>query len=166
MENGAVKVEYVNPFIESVYELFSTMLGSKATRGTAMLFKEGDGLTELTAFIGWSGPAKGTIAIAMPDETALAIAGAILSTGMTQVDETVMDAISEVINIIAGGAKAKFSRANELGTIVLSLPTVVYGPAYNVEHPSTALRIEVPFDSGLGPFALRVTFLHVAEGKE
>lgn len=165
MSGEAAKVEYVNPFIESIHDLFGTMLGAKAKRGAALLFEEGDGLTELTAFIGWSGPARGTIAIAMPDQTALAVAGRILSMEMTEVDETVMDAISEIVNIVAGGAKAKFSTTNKLGTIDLSLPTVVYGPAYNVEHPSSALRIEVPFDSDLGPFALRVTFEHVSTGK-
>jgi chemotaxis protein CheX len=165
MSGEAAKVEYVNPFIESIHDLFGTMLGAKAKRCPAQLYEEGDGVTELTAFIGWSGPARGTIALAMPDETALVIAGRILSMEIAEVDETVMDAISEVVNIVAGGAKAKFSTANKLGTIDLSLPTVVYGPAYNVDHPSSALRIEVPFESDLGPFALRVTFEHVAKGK-
>ena len=32
-ETRTMKVEYINPFIESVFELSSTMLNSKARRG-------------------------------------------------------------------------------------------------------------------------------------
>jgi len=152
-----MKVEYVNPFIESVYELFTTMLSAKATRRKAALSEGAGGGSEVTALIGWSGPARGTIALALPEETALSLAARLLSTEMKEVDETVMDAVSELVNIIAGGAKAKFSQSQGIGTIDLSLPTVIAGQ-YDVEYPSQTTWIEVPFDSDLGSFSLRVAF--------
>ena len=69
-----------------------------------------------------------------------------------------LDAISEIVNIIAGGAKAKFSASQGIGTIDLSLPTVITGAHYGVEHPSHSTEIEVPFLSELGGFSLRITF--------
>ncbi len=35
-----MKVEYINPFIESVYDLFTTMLGAEAKRGDVGFSKD------------------------------------------------------------------------------------------------------------------------------
>ena len=161
-----MKVEYVNPFIESVYDLFSTMLNSKAVRGDVGMAEEGPMKpSEVTALIGWSGPARGTVALALPEETALAVAGRLLATELTEIDDDVMDAVSEVVNIIAGGAKAKFSESAGIGTIDLSLPTVIFGAEYNVDYPSQTNWIEVPFVTDLGPLSVRVTFEVVENAK-
>lgn len=153
----SMKVEYINPFIESTYDLFSTMLSSKAKRGEVGVTTEEFGDADVTALIGLSGYAKGMVAISFPKETALNICGKLLSTEPTEVDDTVSDAVAEVVNILAGGAKAKFPIKD--GEIIeLSLPTVVRGKGYKVDYPSGSVWLEVPFESDLGAFALRVTF--------
>jgi chemotaxis protein CheX len=157
------KVEYINPFIESVGELFTTMLAARASRGKPEVAGDEADPTEVTALIGWSGPARGTVALALPEKTAMSVAERLLSIEMTEMTDDVLDAVSEVVNIIAGGAKAKFSEQQGIGTIDLSLPTVVCGGSYDVQHPSQATRIEVPFESDLGPFCLRVTFEHISK---
>jgi chemotaxis protein CheX len=73
------------------------------------------------------------------------------------VDDTVSDAIAEMVNIVAGGAKSKLS-GDDRPPIDLSLPTVVRGNSYNVDYPSGSIWLEVPFNSELGSFTLRVTF--------
>lgn len=153
-----MKAEYINPFIESVYDLFSTMLAAKAVRKKAEAAEFAVEGEEVTALIGWSGPARGTVALALPAQTAVRIAGRLLSSEMSEVDDTVLDAVSEVVNIIAGGAKAKFSESQGIGTIDLSLPTVIIGGKYDVQYPSQTNWVEVPFESELGSFGLRVTF--------
>jgi chemotaxis protein CheX len=152
-----MKVEYINPFIESVYELFTTMLGAKATRGTVGVARAQGSPREMMALIGLSGPARGTVALAFPVSTAIAIVNRLLGTTTTIIDDTVSDAIAEVVNIVAGGAKAKF-KVGDGPPIALSLPTVVRGSDYNVEYPSGSIWLAVPFESDLGPFTLRVTF--------
>ncbi len=72
-------------------------------------------------------------------------------------DDTVSDAIAEMVNIVAGGAKAKLNLGGG-APLDLSLPTVVRGNSYNVDYPSGSVWLEVPFDSDLGSFRLRVTF--------
>jgi chemotaxis protein CheX len=152
-----MKVEYINPFVESVYEMFSTMLGCEAERGDVELSNGQSKVRDIMALIGLSGPARGTVALSFPVTTALAMVGRLLGMETRVVDETVLDAVSELVNIVAGGAKAKFHIGD--GTpIDLSLPTVVRGQRYSVDYPSEAAWLEVPFKSELGPFTLRVTF--------
>ncbi len=152
-----MKVEYINPFIESTYDLFSTMLGSKAVRGDVALAKEACSAREIMALIGLSGPARGMVALSFPMDTALNMVNRLLGTEIKVVDDTVSDAIAEMVNIVAGGAKAKLSVDGEK-PIDLSLPTVVRGNSYNVDYPTGSVWLEVPFNSNLGGFTLRVTF--------
>jgi chemotaxis protein CheX len=151
-----MKVEYINPFIESTYDLFSTMLGSKAVRGDVGLAKPDGNPRDVTALIGFSGPARGMVSLSFPIETALHMVNRLLGTEIRVVDDTVSDAIAEMVNIVAGGAKARLSTAVEK-PIDLSLPTVVRGNSYSVDYPIGSVWLEVPFDSDLGAFALRVT---------
>lgn len=152
-----MKVEYINPFIESVHELFSTMFECEATRGDVGVCREVPPSRDIVAIITLSGPARGIVALSFPVKTALAMVGRMLGTEMHIIDDAVWDGLAELVNIVAGGAKAKFVRG-EGRPIQLSLPTVVRGHSYAVDHPSNSAWLEVPFESDLGPFSLRVTF--------
>jgi chemotaxis protein CheX len=152
-----MKVEYINPFIESTYDLFTTMLSSKALRGDVGLAGEKANPKDIMGLIGLSGPARGMVALAFPVETALNMVNRLLGMEINAVDDTVSDAIAEMVNIVAGGAKAKL-KIGDGPPIDLSLPTVVRGSNYNVDYPSGSVWLEVPFDSDLGTFTLRVTF--------
>ena len=157
-EHGrAMKVEYINPFIESVRDLFSTMLNAQAKRGNVGVSHGGSNPRDIMALIGLSGPARGIVALSFPTSTALAIVNRLLGSDTRVVDDTVSDAIAEIVNIVAGGAKAKF-RIGDGSPIDLSLPTVVRGNSYAVDYPSGSVWLEVPFESDLGPFSMRVTF--------
>ena len=105
-----MKVEHINPFIESTFDLFSTMLGSKATRGNIGLAKEKADPRDMMALIGLSGKARGMVALAFPVDTALNMVNKLLGTNIKVLDDTVSDAIAEMVNIVAGGAKTKLFR--------------------------------------------------------
>ena len=107
--------------------------------------------------MGFSGLASGILSISFPVETALAIAGRMLGVEIKVVDETVSDAAAEMVNIIGGGAKAKFTQGDR-EPIDLGLPTVVRGNSYIVNYPTSSVWIEVPFESEMGCFSIRVTF--------
>ena len=73
-------------------------------------------------------------------------------------DEGVLDAVGEMVNIVAGGAKAKLPHLEDRAPIDLGLPTVVRGHSYMVAYPSNSVWLDVPFSSELGSFNLRVNF--------
>lgn len=151
-----MQVEYINPFIESVYELFSTMLGCEAKRrGDIGLARTQGNARDISALIGLSGPARGIVSLSFPATTALSMVSRLIGSDTRVIDDTVIDAVAELVNIVAGGAKAKLTGG---GTpIDLSLPTVVRGSNYSVDYPSKAMWLDIPFTSELGNFSLRVT---------
>jgi len=152
-----MQARHINPFIESVYELFQTMLQGTVERGPIGVTDGGATPGDILAIIGISGPTRGTVSIGFPEPTALAIVGKILGTPCTKLDDTVSDGVAEVVNMVAGSAKARLNAGNQ-EPLDLSLPTVVRGERYNVQYPSKSVWLEVPFTSDLGPFNLRVTF--------
>ncbi len=148
-------VKYINPFIESIQDLFARMLDCRADRGSVGISRQGARRNEITALIGLGGPVRGMVALSFPLDTARGISGRLLGRPVKGVDETVPDTVSECVNIVAGGAKARLSVGER--PIDLSLPTVIRGDSYDVHYPTGSLWLEVPFTSDLGPFNLRVT---------
>lgn len=154
-----MKVEWINPFIESVYSLCSRMLSCSVERGELGIAKQkSSGGGDITALIGLSGPARGTVALSFPLLTAHAMVARLLSLSADEVKDSVGDGVAELVNIVAGSAKAKFSNGKGADVISLGLPTVVHGGSEIIDYPSQTTWLDVPFSSELGPFSLRVTF--------
>ncbi len=153
-----MKVEHINPFIESVHDLFSTMLSAQAKRGDVGVRKDAPNPRDIMALIGLSGTARGMVALSFPIDTALNMVNRLLESDTKVLDDTVSDAMAEIVNMVAGGAKAKFPAREGERPIDLSLPTVVRGQSYTVDYPSNSVWIEVPFKSELGEFDMLVTF--------
>jgi chemotaxis protein CheX len=159
-----MKVEYINPFIGGVFKLFDTMLASKVERGTLALADKDSAGGDITAIIGLSGPARGTVALIFPLATAHALVGRLLQLDEKEVDENVSDGVAELVNIVAGSAKAKLANGDRASVINLGLPTVIRGADYVVGSPKEATWLDVPFSSELGKFNLRVTFEFAKKG--
>ena len=153
-----MKAEYINPFIESVCNLYNTMLDANVSRGKPDVTDGNGNPRDITALIGLSGTVKGTVALAFPVKTALNLVSRLLGMEIHAVDETVTDGLGELVNMVAGGAKAKFSEL-EGPPINLSLPTIVRGSNYIVNYPTGSMWLELPFESDLGNFYLRVTLV-------
>lgn len=152
-----MKAEYINPFLESVELLFNNMLGCTVARGQLGTSRGSAGRHEVTAIIGMSGPTRGTVSLSFPAATAAAMVGRLMGTGAVENADTLIDGVSELVNIVAGGAKSKLSA--EGGTVIdLSLPTVIRGKDFQCQGPSQAVWLDIPFASDLGEFCVRVTF--------
>lgn len=156
-----MSVEFVHPFIESTHELFNTMLASQARHRDATVPGDQAEPHSLWAVVGFSGKVRGTMALRFPMDTALRMANRLRDTDLHAPDDTVSDAIAEMAAIVAGGAAVK--RDGD-ARMELALPTVLRGRSINLAHPGSSARLEVPFDSDLGPFILHVS--HESPGHE
>lgn len=157
-EKGAMKTEWINPFVESVYSLCGTMLACGVERGQLSRANGETAGGDITALIGLSGMARGMVALSFPSGTARAMVGRLLSIGEEEIEESVNDGVAELVNIVAGSAKAKFSSGSGSDIISLGLPTVIHGGSQIIGCPSQSTWLDVPFSSDLGPFSLRITF--------
>ena len=64
----------------------------------------------------------------------------------------VVDAVGELANIIAGGAKAQLEHLE----LSVTLPTVITGKSHCIEFPTRVTPICIPFDSQWGPITIEV----------
>ncbi len=150
-----MKVEYINPFITSTKLVFSTMLGIEITRGEIFAKKDPHPHHEVNGIINLSGKAKGTVVLSLDKDVALNATETMLQERPSEINADVVDAIGELTNIIAGGAKAKL----EQFALSASLPNVITGKSRAIEFPSTATPISIPFDSPWGAVTIEVALV-------
>lgn len=151
-----MNAKYINPFIDSLCGVFETMLSMSPKREKLRAPTAQDpSVKQLTSMIGISGAASGVVALRFPMDTALKLASKFLGADYQEANGDVIDAISELANMVAGSAKAKF----EIEPVPqLGLPSVIEGGGYKVHYPAKAAWIEVPFHSDAGDFVMEVTF--------
>lgn len=147
-----MKVDYFNPFLRSTISVFQSMLGVKLSRATPFLKQGSEPEHEVSGMIGLSGNAQGMVVLGLGREAAIEATTILLQQRPTDLDGDVTDAVGELVNIIAGGAKADLA---ELG-LSLGLPTVITGRSHRIEFPREVPPICIPFDSEWGLITVEV----------
>lgn len=154
-----MKAEYINPFILSLSNTFSTMLNCETRRGAITLKQGRKPLHDLSGIIGMSGKAIGAVVVSFSREVAIRAASTLLMCEQTEVNGDVVDAIGEIANMVAGGAKAQLEELE----LSISLPSVISGTNHEVRFPSEVTPILVPFDTDWGPLTLEVGLVAMPE---
>jgi chemotaxis protein CheX len=149
-----MQVAHINPFLKSVANTFSTMLGAQTKRGELTLGDPRKRKFPISGIIGLSGEASGMVVINLSTEVAIKAASKMLMEEQTELNNDVLDAVGELANIIAGQAKADLAEYN----LSVSLPNVVTGEGHEVRFPSNNPPLCVAFETDLGPLFLEVGF--------
>lgn len=149
-----MRVEYINPFIASLKNTFRTMLGCEAQRGALTVKDSRRAHHPISGVIGLSGKAVGTVVLSFSREVALEAASTMLMTEATEVNEDVLDAVGELTNMVAGGAKAQLEEFQ----LMVSLPNVVTGQDHEIHFPSNVTPLCIHFQTPWGPLTLEVGF--------
>lgn len=147
-----MKAEYINPFLVSTISAFSTMLQCSLTRGTPYIKNGFQPEHEVSGVIGLSGKAQGTVVLGLGREAALNATEVLLQERPPEINGDVIDAVGELANIIAGGAKAQLEHL----AMSVSLPTVITGKHHCVQFPTKVTPICIPFESKWGPVTVEV----------
>ncbi len=147
-----MNVEYINPFLNSTISAFDTMLQCTLKRGTPFAKEHHHPENEVSGIIGLSGQAQGTVVLGLNRDAALNATEAMLLERPAEINSDVTDAIGELANIIAGGAKAKLEHLQ----LSIGLPTVITGKGYCVQFPSKVVPICIPFESEWGSITVEV----------
>lgn len=141
-------------FVAALDTVFTTMLHTHPQRTTQPLPAAAASEASVTALVGVSGSDDGMVVLRFPRTTALQIAGHLLGAAPDTIDDDVADALAEVVNMVAGAAKARFQPDPPLE---LGLPTVVEGLDYKMRYPSQSAWFEASFTSDVGVFTMAVT---------
>jgi len=147
-----MELPYIEPFLVSVKEVFKTMVHTHLRPGMAFIKVNETSEYDINAIIGLSGAVTGCLVLSMSEEVALKLASAFSGEDISELDEEdCIDAISEITNMIASGAKKSLPGKN----ILSSLPSTIIG-RNKVVYPHDIPITVIPCETDLGPLKINV----------
>ncbi len=147
---------FTQDFIEVTIEVLFTMTGLDVeSSGFYEIEGHSQGLDvtscmDITGILGFSGGRRGSVLLTFKEETALKAVGGMLGMEFKEIDYYVRDGVGELVNMIAGGAKAKLQPKGL--DFELSIPNTISGPAHKLSAPDSAVRTRLDFTSPAGIF--------------
>ena len=157
--------KYIQPFIDVCKNVFREFLGAELKEDRPY-FAGADTVNEwdVSAVIGLTGEARGAVVISMKKELAMRLTATLTGSSHTWLDAEVVDAIGEIINIIAGNAKKDLEEAFRL---VISLPAIVEGKEHSIKWPTSQARIIcIPFNIFDGDLFTLAVAIEAVKGGE
>jgi len=93
----------------------------------------------LTAVIGLAGALSGAFTVVVNEAAAKQITACMMGMQITELDDTVLDGLGEITNILAGAWKQKIPQL--CAACLLSVPTVVTGTHYDIHRKTSTFRL-------------------------
>lgn len=152
-----MKAEHINPFIISTSEVFKTMVGFEPKKEEVYVREDTSFCNEISGVIGLAGDANGFVIISMPRELALKIYENFAGEQKSDLDADVTDAIGEILNMIAGGAKQIFSRQGI--RFKISIPNVIVGKDHHIAKQKATKSLCVRFSMGDSNFVIEAALI-------
>jgi len=107
-----MRVEYINPFVESTFSILHEVLGAEVKRGEIYLKPTSTSIDGVAALVGLAGDVEGRVLFDMTKETALHVAGIMNQETFTVLDDLAKATIQELANMVTAQAVTKL---HELG---------------------------------------------------
>ncbi len=145
--------QFILPFIDSVHNVFETMLQFQVQVATPSIKAADSSSHDVSGIIGMSGDVEGTIVLGFPTATAERAVSAFTGMEMDSQHEDFADAVGELVNMVSGGAKAKFTNRN----VSITCPSVIVGQHHTVAGRKDMPTIHIPCTSDLGSFSVDVS---------
>ncbi|MDR3159993.1 MAG: chemotaxis protein CheX [Spirochaetaceae bacterium] len=141
-----MRVEYINPFVESAFNVLKEVLNSEVKRGDLYLKSTSMSIMGVAALVGLAGDVEGRVLFDMTKETALAVAGAMNQEQFTILDELAKATIQELANMITAQAVTKL---HDLGfKFDLTPPALFTGDNMEVSNNLKVEALIVPMELG------------------
>lgn len=151
-----MKLDFINPFIHSVFNAMETMIGVKPVRHKPYLKETNMTEGDVTGLVGFASQnISGSVALSFPATTAFKVFEAMIGAPANEINDEVQDIVGELSNIVVGGAK------NELSSLGLSydisIPMVVAGNKHTINHKFDKPIVVVPFTLNEDPFSMELS---------
>ncbi len=148
-------VDFINPFLDAVVYILSSMAQVDAVPGKPFISKNFSSQGDVTGLMGVTGYSKGVFSITFSKDAAVAVAGSMMMTEYAIINEDVVDIIAELTNMISGYAREKLSEADiEFDS---SPPTVVCGDNHTIDHVADAPVLGIPFSTKDGDLVVAIS---------
>src|SRR4051812_30178471 len=142
---SAINPKLIVPFVNSVRNVFNTMVGVQTTVERPTL-KSGPVVSyDVSAIIGFSGQVIGSVVVSFQMAAALSLVKAFAGADIAADSPDFPDAIGELANMIAGSAK------KDLGaTASITCPSVVLGPNHVIARLRGVPCLVIPCKTPVG----------------
>lgn len=150
-----VNIDIIKSFAEATVGTFDQMCSAELDTKKPYLKDPRSTIYGLSAVVGLTGDVAGVSVLTLPEEVAMSAVGAFVGEKYDKIDSAVVDGVKELINIIAGMAKAKLDEKGYQYNF--GLPKVVVGYNYITDQGKSVSTIVIPFGSPFGEFFLEVT---------
>jgi chemotaxis protein CheX len=148
-----MNIKHIEPFVEATVAMFRDMLGMEPEFLTPhLLDRSARQDWDISGIIGIGGDSKGVVVISFSAALVREITGRLVGRPVALDDPDVVDAVGELVNIIAGNAK----RGLEDYRLNISLPSIVRGNEHQVAWQSDVPIVALPFRVGELKFNLSV----------
>lgn len=151
---------YIKPFVTSIQNVFSTMMQLQVTVKEPFVKPSGGPNHDVSGIIGMSGDVVGSVVLAFPKDTAQNIVNLFTGQQIVFGSSDFADAIGELVNMIAGNAKALFKDKKAS----ISCPSVVVGGNHRVALQSDTACIVIPCSTDCGEVMIEIAIKPAATG--
>lgn len=152
-----MNVNFINPFLESLLNVISTMANMQLTPGKPKIKTDNLAKGDVSGLIGMVGPqTKGSLSITFEQGLILEIMQNMLGENPGEINDEITDLVGEITNMVTGGAK------NILGDkgydFEMATPVVVAGLGHRISHKADGKKIIMPFTSPHGSAYIEICF--------
>ncbi len=152
-----MNVAFINPFIQSILDVLSTMAGLEARPGRPAIKENATARGDVTGIIGMAGEqVSGSLAVCFTEAVIIEISRRMLGEAPATIDESVTDMVGELTNMVTGGAKKLL--AEDGYDFDMAIPAVFSGKEHTINHKSSGATIILPFDTDAGAFFIEICF--------
>jgi chemotaxis protein CheX len=148
-----MRIEYINPFVESAFNVLKEVLNEEVKRGELYLKSTSQPILGVATIVGLAGDVEGRVLFDMKKETALGVASAMNMEEFSEINDMVKATINELANMITAQAVTKL---HELGfQFDLTPPSIITGENMEVTDAGVEALI-VPVELPQGKIEINV----------
>lgn len=138
--NGALSVPaYLSAILAGTQNTFGMLFGDvEVAKPLHASGQSAPHAVAVNVIVGFTGHVSGQIMLGMSRETALAIAGTLMMSTVTEFDAMAHSAIAEVANMTAGACATQLHEGGWISNI--TIPTVIHGDHVHISWPSLAIH--------------------------
>ena len=151
-----MKAEFINPFLESTISVLTTMASVQPVAGTPYLKKEASVIGDVSAIVGITGEAEGSLCLSFTQGCILYIISQMFGEKKTKIDEEVKDAVGELTNMISGASRSALEKLGH--HFQGAIPSIISGHNHEVRHVTKGPILSIPFSTDAGSFTVEVCF--------
>ncbi len=142
-----MRVEYINPFVETAFNILQEVLGGEVRRGDLYLKSTSMPVMGVAALVGLAGDVEGRVLFDMTMETALNIASKMNGERLSEFDALAKATVTELANLITAQAVTKL---HDLGfRFDLTPPALFTGDKMEIsDHEVEALIVPMITEQG------------------